>query len=137
MTRPCADRLAADLQALAQASRADCLARWRAAFGRPPPKHLSLPLLRKLLIWQRQTEVVGGLSARTERELARLASGSACARPVTPGSHLVREWNGRTYRVEVTEDGYLMEGRSWRSLSAIARHITDAHWSGPRFFGLA
>ncbi|MFQ6552524.1 DUF2924 domain-containing protein [Aestuariibius insulae] len=136
MSRHDTDRPAADLQALAEASRADCLARWRAAFGRPPPKHLSLPLLRKLLIWQRQTEALGELFARTERELDRLASGSR-VRPVTPGSRLVREWNGRTYRVEVTEDGYLMDGRSWRSLSAIARHITGAHWSGPRFFGLA
>jgi hypothetical protein len=36
----------------------------------------------------------------------------------------------------VLEKGYLMGDRSWASLSAIARHITGTHWSGPRFFGL-
>jgi hypothetical protein len=29
-----------------------------------------------------------------------------------------------------------MDGKTYRSLSAIARRITGAQWSGPRFFGL-
>ena len=53
-----------------------------------------------------------------------------------PGTRLMREWNGRTYQVEVVLGGFVMEGRTYRSLSAIAKHITGAHWSGPRFFGI-
>jgi hypothetical protein len=53
-----------------------------------------------------------------------------------PGTHLVCEWNGRSYQVEVLDDGFQMDGKSYRSLSAIARKITGAHWSGLRFFGL-
>lgn len=53
-----------------------------------------------------------------------------------PGTHLVREWNGRTYQVEVLENGFRLDGKYYRSLSAIARKITGAHWSGPRFFGM-
>lgn len=53
-----------------------------------------------------------------------------------PGTHLVREWNGRTYQVDVVEYGYRLDGKEYRSLSAIARKITGAHWSGPRFFGV-
>jgi hypothetical protein len=49
---------------------------------------------------------------------------------------LIREWNGRRYSVEVGEDGYLLAGESYKSLSAIALHITGTNWSGPRFFGL-
>lgn len=52
------------------------------------------------------------------------------------GARLIREWNGHTNVVDVVQSGFLFEGRSYRSLSAIARKITDAHWSGPRFFGL-
>jgi hypothetical protein len=52
------------------------------------------------------------------------------------GTRLVREWNGRTITVEVSDSGFVHAGRSWRSLSEIARHVTGAHWSGPRFFGL-
>ena len=49
----------------------------------------------------------------------------------------MREWNGRTHTVTVEEDGFTYAGRSYRSLSAIARDITGARWSGPRFFGLS
>ena len=49
----------------------------------------------------------------------------------------MREWNGRTHTVTVEEEGFTYAGRSYRSLTAIAREITGAHWSGPRFFGLA
>jgi hypothetical protein len=63
--------------------------------------------------------------------------GAAAAPAIGAGAHLVREWNGRTYRVEVLADGYRMDGRAYRSLSAIARRITGTAWSGPRFFGRA
>jgi Protein of unknown function (DUF2924) len=38
--------------------------------------------------------------------------------------------------VTVEEDGFTYAGQSYRSLSAVAREITGARWSGPRFFGL-
>ena len=56
--------------------------------------------------------------------------------PLKSGARLVREWNGRMNVIEVTDDGFVHEGKTYRSLSAIARRITGAHWSGPRFFGL-
>jgi hypothetical protein len=43
----------------------------------------------------------------------------------------------KTHEVLVTEDGFEWCGRSWRSLSLIAKEITGTRWSGPRFFGLA
>jgi hypothetical protein len=39
--------------------------------------------------------------------------------------------------VIVLEDGFEWNGRTWRSLSVIAREITGVPWSGPRFFGLS
>jgi len=58
--------------------------------------------------------------------------------PVPPktGSRLMREWNGRMHIVEVIDNGFVLDGKTYRSLSAVARRITGAHWSGPRFFGL-
>lgn len=116
--------------------RPGCLAQWREAFGRPPPKHLSLPFMKRVLIWEAQNKAFGGVSAKTTRRLRQIASGSVAPTIAKPGSVLVREWNGRTYQVEVVAGGYVMDGKTWRSLSAIARHITGAHWSGPRFFGV-
>ena len=54
----------------------------------------------------------------------------ALARAVT------REWRGVTHTVLVHADGVEWNGRRYRSLTVIAREITGAHWSGPRFFGL-
>jgi hypothetical protein len=36
----------------------------------------------------------------------------------------------------VLDDGFSFEGRSYVSLSEIAREITGTRWSGPKFFGL-
>ncbi|WP_299085595.1 DUF2924 domain-containing protein [uncultured Ruegeria sp.] len=109
---------------------------WREVFGRPPPKYLSPQFMKRVLIWELQNRDLGGLSARTNRRLEQIASGKAPPPALKPGSHLVREWNGRTYQVEVVDRGFVMNGKTWRSLSAIAKHITGAHWSGPRFFGV-
>lgn len=57
------------------------------------------------------------------------------AKPQT-GARLIREWNGKTNVVDVLDGTFLFEGLEYKSLSAIARKITGAHWSGPRFFGL-
>ena len=56
--------------------------------------------------------------------------------PLSAGSRLVREWHGRSYTVEVTAPGFHFAGQPYRSLSQVARTITGARWSGPRFFGL-
>ena len=53
-----------------------------------------------------------------------------------PGTRLVRIWNDRRYEVIVLADGYEFEGRTFRSLSAVAREITGTRWNGKVFFGL-
>ena len=52
------------------------------------------------------------------------------------GTTLVRQWRGHTHTVLVHRDGFEHEGQRYRSLTAIAERITEARWSGPRFFGL-
>jgi hypothetical protein len=77
---------------------------------------------------------VGRATRRALREsVARGAPRPAAA----PGSRLVRVWRGTTHVVSVGEDGVIRwNNREWRSLSEIARAITDTRWSGPAFFGL-
>lgn len=103
----------------------------------PPASRLSLRFLRKALIFELQCKELGGHSAAIRRQLrADLNPATAPAQTLTPDTQLVREWNGRVYRVKVTADGFVMDGQSYSSLSAIAKRITGAEWSGPRFFGL-
>ena len=54
-----------------------------------------------------------------------------------PGTRLVRAWGGKPYVVTIGADGAIhWDGRTWTSLSAVARAITGTRWSGPAFFGL-
>jgi hypothetical protein len=84
----------------------------------------------------------GGLRPEVKRQLraseVASASGRGSSRKVStklsPGTHLIRQWQGRTHMVEVTSTGFLYQGQRYRSLSAIARLITGTRWSGPRFF---
>jgi Protein of unknown function (DUF2924) len=52
------------------------------------------------------------------------------------GTRIVREWQGRLHEVSVLENGFEYGGRTYRSLSEIAREITGTRWSGPAFFGM-
>lgn len=120
--------------------RPETLAQWEAIFGSPPPAYLSVAFMKKAIKYEEQCRAQGGLPAVTRRALRQIANGedvaSVAPAKLTTGSHLVREWNGRTYQVHVTDHGFEMDGKTWKSLSAIAKHITGATWSGPRFFGL-
>ena len=118
-------------------------AAWRDQFRKPAPE-IGPDLLRRGLAWKIQARVNGGLTTSTrkaiEKAQAQLArKGSVASSPdlvIKPGTRLVREWHGKTYHVLVLDDGFEHEGRQYESLSQIARAITGAHWSGPRFFGL-
>ena len=52
-----------------------------------------------------------------------------------PGIRIVREWGGVIHEVQVTDEGYVYQGESYKSLSPIANRITGTRWSGPVFFG--
>ena len=91
-----------------------------------------------------QEAALGGLTPAILWRLQRLAPDGNRPQPrrgltqdrLKPGTTLVRGWRGRTHTVAIREDGFGYQGRLYRSLSLIARQITGAHWSGPRFFGL-
>ncbi len=116
--------------------REQCLRAWIRAFKSDPPKYLSVLFMQRVLAHDLQCRKLGGYPAATRRVLkAALAGGemSTAARVVADNATLVRVWNGRVYRVEASADGYVLDGRTFASLSAVARHITGARWSGPRF----
>jgi hypothetical protein len=53
-----------------------------------------------------------------------------------PGTVLEREHDGKTIKVKVLEDGFEFRGKTYRSLSAVAREATGTTWNGLLFFHL-
>ena len=107
---------------------------WREAYACEPPA-LPADLLRLGIAYAVQEQAGGRLAARHRKALEPGARGSATP-ALAPGTQLVREWQGRTIRVVVTENGFEWDGAPHRSLSSIARKVTGTAWSGPRFFGV-
>jgi hypothetical protein len=116
---------------------------WRRLYASEPPQ-ISRDLLVLGLGYRLQEIDQGGLGRATRRKLQTIAKnlrktgrvGPTPSLALKPGARLVREWRGRTHTVTVTEDGFEYAGTSYHSLTKIAKKITGAHWSGPRFFGL-
>ncbi|MCR0985278.1 DUF2924 domain-containing protein [Roseomonas pecuniae] len=118
---------------------------WRELFGKEPPPFNRAYLVSRLA-YRIQELAYGGLKPETRARLEALGEQldggnvvlrriRADSRPLA-GTRLIREWQGVEHAVTVLQDGFEYEGRPYRSLSAVARHITGTRWNGWTFFGL-
>jgi Protein of unknown function (DUF2924) len=124
---------------------------WRNHLGGTTPAHLPRWLLLRVLAYRLQAAALGDLDKATVRSI-RASQGDAIdfagspfkkRRPRTrdgiglnPGALLVREWKGKLERVMVLDKGFAWNGRTFGSLSQVAKAITGTSWNGHRFFGL-
>lgn len=117
--------------------------KWVDLFG-SDPANLSKQYMVRRLAYRVQELTHGGLSQASREKLACWAENPMQAEKKTVrektslqlGTRLLRDWHGERYEVIVQEDGFLFQGKAYRSLSAIARSITGRHCGGRRFFGL-
>jgi len=132
-----------DIHRLKSLERSELISVWIKAYGKPPFKGIRQPTLIRGLAYHIQSKRFGCLKPSVARQLTKLAKlGTEIPqKPCTTqnpktkmGSQIIREWNGRTHTVHVTDKGYVMTGITYGSLSAAAKAITGSHWSGPRFF---
>jgi hypothetical protein len=138
-----ASPLSGRLAVLPTLSLGDLRLEWRRLFRAEPPR-MSRDIMIRAIAYRLQEITHGGLSKLTQRRLMTLSNQLETAGPIAPlpgprikpGSRLIREWHGRTHTVCVTDAGFEFQGKTYRSLTKIARDITGAQWSGPRFFGL-
>ena len=127
------------VEQIEQMERGALIALWQELIDKPLPRHTSIVFLKQVLAFEVQSKQSGGLPRGFIKLLNKKADGSKPKRSKTepkPGGRLLREWNGITHVVDIADGHYIWKGEVYRSLSAIARAITGAHWSGPRFFGL-
>jgi hypothetical protein len=136
---------------------------WRDIIGRAAPPKQRRVLIRELA-WriQERRSSEGGLDPETLRMLnaairalavkapseSPSSNVAATVRAVPPPtrhraaslpttSRLVRMYRGTAHEVTVDADcAFIYRGQPYRSLTAIARLITGAECSGPKFFGL-
>jgi hypothetical protein len=109
---------------------------WRETTASDPPT-FSKELLARAICCRLQEQTFGGLSASTERLLRSLVKpGAEVPRRVKAGSVLIREHQGVVHEVVVVPGGFCWQGKTYDSLSTIAKAITGTSWNGPRFFGL-
>jgi hypothetical protein len=125
-------------------------ARWQNEFAQAAPEHLTRYLLFRILAYWIQADRFGDLDAETNKVLAQAARRNGRPSDVAtglakldqrrsappPGTVLVREWDRKSHRVTVLQDGFAWNGKTFDSLSQVALAITGTKWNGPRFFGL-
>ena len=126
-----------DLDGLADASREALMSEWRKLVGRPPPRHLSKPLMIQILSHTYQMDMVGGYTKRLDSRLKSAARRDMVRPAFKPGSRFVREYHGITHVVEVRDDGrFMWNEQTFKSLSHTARAITGYNVSGFQLSGV-
>jgi hypothetical protein len=118
--------------------------RWKLLFGHPAPKSLRRNFLARAVAYQMQVAAYGGLSAATKRRLREIAKGvrngdanaALGSSRIKPGTQMMRQWQNTTHTVTTLADGFEWEGRTYKSLSAVANAITGTNWNGFAFFGI-
>jgi hypothetical protein len=148
-------KLEQQIETLEDLPREELVQLWSKLMGSMPFKGARRVTLVRGIAYKLQAKRAGVLKASSQRQLLKIAhitlegndlnsntadrktgSLNKSSKPrLQTGSKLVREWNGRTYEIEVADKGFVLNDKIYRSLSACAKAITGAHWSGPRFFG--
>jgi Protein of unknown function (DUF2924) len=149
------------ISALQQLSVQQLRTKFAELFGESTNAHNRDWLLRRIA-WRLQAMTKGDLSERAKRRAAELAN-DADLRVVPPrerrlaetkapkasailpdtderlpshGATITRLYKGKTLQVKVVNDSFEFEGRTYRSLSAVAKAITGSHCNGYLFFRL-
>ena len=136
-----------NIEKLKELSKEELLIKWFDIFQMPAPDHLSKPYLIKNIAWQLEC---GGLPANVQRQIDNLVGKYAKTKSVstndikklqrfevTAGTRFIREFKGKKHEVTALDKGFNYNGKTYKSLSAIANEITGTRWNGKKFFGVA
>lgn len=128
---------------LSTASRKELIAEWRRMFKYREPEKAGVKVLRTCLqvqvLRQGNIQDYNKAHAKLMSRLKRHEVGDdllSTHSVLSPGTELVRSYQGQTYTVTVRDTGFEWNGTCYNSLSELATRITGARRSGPRFFGL-
>lgn len=134
--------LAARVATLSSLPMKELWALWDTFFPNRPPHH-NRDYVEGRVAYKIQEEALG-TELTVRQQLIRIGEGQSKIKTrrkaevvIVPGTVLIREFGDREHRVTALGDGgFEYAGQRFKSLSAVARHITGSQWSGPVFFGL-
>lgn len=111
-------------------------AKWTEVINRPMPP-IRRGLIIKYLIWYEQAkwEKISSLDFFNEVKQASMSANKHTV-ILESGSKITRSYKGVVHTVEVISNGYLYNGKQYKSLSGIAKTITGKNWNGKVFFGV-
>lgn len=111
-------------------------AKWTEVINRPIPP-IRRSLIIKYLIWYEQAkrEKISSLGFFNEVKQASMSVNKHTV-ILEAGSKITRSYKGVVHTVEVIPNGYLYNGKQYKSLSGIAKDITGKSWNGKVFFGV-
>ena len=111
-------------------------AKWTEVINRPIPP-IRRSLIIKYLIWYEQAkrEKISFLGFFNEVKQASVSANKNTV-ILEAGSKITRSYKGVVHTVEVISNGYLYDGKQYKSLSGIAKAITGKSWNGKVFFGV-
>ncbi len=145
-----------EIMALKNAPVEELLSRYKEFYGENATSNHRLYLWRKIA-YRLQENEQGSLSTKAKSRLKALIEEydpinnkalrpdkPASCLPVTvkdkrlpiPGTVITKEYKNTKHQVKVLEKGFEYNGKIYKTLSAIAKEITGAHWNGYLFFGL-
>ena len=117
---------------------------WRSVFDTEPPPYKKTYLIPRLA-YRLQELTYGTLSDKATQHLDYLADQMEKGKKFThpflaskprSGTKLIRDYQGVPHEVMVIDKGFMYQGQTYKSLSVIARKITNTRRNGPAFFGL-
>jgi len=149
--------LITEIMSLKNASLEAIKAKYAEVFGEDAPATNNKIFLWKKIAYRLQEKQYGGLPVATLGRIAELIDrydpvNNKSLRPAAtqepgrkqltgrdrrlpiPGAILKKEYKGRIYEVKILEKGFEYDGKVYKTLSAIAKAITGAHWNGYLFF---
>ena len=149
--------LITEIMALKNASLEAIKAKYTEVFGEDAPSTNNKIFLWKKIAYRLQEKQYGSLPEATLGRIAELIErydpvNNKSMRPAAaqepgrkqltgrdrrlpiPGAILKKEYKGRVYEVKILEKGFEYDGKIYKTLSAVAKTITGAHWNGYLFF---
>lgn len=107
-------------------------------FDSDPPLRIGAKLLAAMVEQaEQESKLASSVRAIEKRLTSTMTPISSCAKRASNlrvGDRIMRGWGDANHEVTILATGFAYRGKVYRSLSEIARLITGARWSGPRFF---